>query len=106
MREGDGERSAGLTLNFLESEEVLSIHLVQPSDADESVYIRQYSKGQRRREKKDVLGVDVFDGSLQSWNNDVLQRVDSSVGHLDDLVEDNESSLHSHGRNEYSDSIE
>ena len=41
----------------------------------------------------DALRVDVGDRVLQTRNDDMLKSVDTSVRHLDDFVEDDESRL-------------
>lgn len=40
------------------------------------------------------LRVDVFDGVVQSRDNDMLNGIDTSVGSTNDFVKDCESSLH------------
>ena len=39
------------------------------------------------------LGIDILDGVLRSWNDDMLNRIYSSVHHFNDFIQDDERCL-------------
>jgi hypothetical protein len=67
--------------------------------SDESGRRKEEGKSERERRRtgrgrrKDELRVDVGNGVLETGNDNMFESVDTTVRHLNDFVEDNESGL-------------